>query len=137
MIPLRKDAENTMLDSSEKSKLMLNASPKRLLKLVAKVHCLAECPGSGDGERKTKPTRQMISEPLPASVLFGDWVLCSQSLPADQVCVLVVSAHGKKVVMYRERGVWVEGLTTAHWEPTHWTPLPPSPNVKDQPTSGA
>jgi hypothetical protein len=99
----------------------------------------AERFGSGDGERKTKPTRQMTSEPLPASVLFGDWVLCSQSLPADQVCVLVVSAHGKKVVMYRERGVWVEGLTTAHWEPTHWTPLPPSPNdqVELPPKSGS
>jgi hypothetical protein len=30
--------------------------------------------------------------------------------------------------MYRERGVWVEGLTTAHWEPTHWMSLPPPPN---------
>ena len=84
--------------------------------------------GSGDGERKTKPTRQMTSDPLPASVLFGDWVPCSQSLPPDQVSVLVVSTHGMQVVMYRERGVWVESLTTAFWEPTHWTPLPPSPD---------
>jgi hypothetical protein len=27
--------------------------------------------GSGDGERKTLPTRQTAFEPLPASVLFG------------------------------------------------------------------
>lgn len=62
------------------------------------------------------------------SILFGDWVPCSQSLPEDHLPVLVVSEHGKKVVMYRERGVWVEGLTTSHWEPSHWTPLPPAPN---------
>lgn len=58
---------------------------------------------------------------------FGDWIKCSQSLPKDQESVLVVSKHGKKVVMYRERGVWVEGLVTAHWEPTHWATLPSSP----------
>jgi len=78
----------------------------------------------------------MTSEPLPASVLFGDWVPCSQSLPADQLSVLVVSAHGKKVVMYRERGVWVDGATTARWEPTQWMMLPPSPNIQDQAQNG-
>jgi hypothetical protein len=32
---------------------------------------LTERLGSGDGERETLLTRQIASEPLPASVLFG------------------------------------------------------------------
>jgi hypothetical protein len=38
-----------------------------------------ERPGSGDGERKTLLTRQVVSEPLPASVLFGlGWCMCDR-----------------------------------------------------------
>lgn len=63
--------------------------------------------------------------------IFGYWIPCSQELPADHVAVLVVSIRGKQVVMYRERGVWVQGLTTAYWEPTHWMPLPSPPSMEE------
>jgi hypothetical protein len=78
------------------------------------------------------PTQDTSGQMVECSALFGDWVPCSKAFPEDQVSVLAVSKHGKKRVLYRERGVWVEGLTTARWTPTHWTPLPPSPNVKVQ-----
>jgi hypothetical protein len=67
---------------------------------------------------------------LSASDLFGAWVLCSDMLPEDGRDVLVVSKNGKRCVMYRDRGVWVHGIVTAGWHPTHWATLPLSPNTK-------
>lgn len=88
------------------------------------LNALTECDKANVPDQATAPMA------APPTDLFGDWIPCKDRLPADQIPVLVVSAHGKRVVMYRERGVWVENLTTARWEPTHWAPLPPSPNVK-------
>lgn len=73
----------------------------------------------------------LLEQPLPAApepVVFGSWVLCSATLPAEGQNVLVVSVHGKQCTMYRERGVWVHpNGTSSKWQPTHWADLPASP----------
>ena len=63
-----------------------------------------------------------------SSAWLGSWVLCAELQPPDMQSVLVISHHGKQVVMHRERGVWVQGVTVAGWVPSHWTNLPPPPN---------
>jgi hypothetical protein len=51
---------------------------------------LGERLGSGDGERKTLLTRQIASEPLPASVLFG-LVLVVDSLSCGRLSLLILA----------------------------------------------
>ena len=47
---------------------------------------LAERMESGDGERKTLLTRQTAFEPLPASVLFGLYLVYAQIFIVPFVC---------------------------------------------------